>query len=78
MLLLVQVMDAGVVVEQGTHQELVATGGNYAHMWDLQKSEGTKKMLKVWFHARLVGNLDCSVSTNTLLFANAENIFIWI
>lgn len=38
------VMDAGVVVEEGTHQELVARGGRYAHMWALQESEDTKKI----------------------------------
>jgi ABC-type transport system involved in Fe-S cluster assembly fused permease/ATPase subunit len=38
------VMDAGIVVEEGTHQELVATGGRYAHMWALQESEDTKKI----------------------------------
>lgn len=38
------VMDAGVVVEEGTHQELVAAGGRYAHMWALQESEDTKKI----------------------------------
>jgi ABC-type multidrug transport system fused ATPase/permease subunit len=32
-------MDAGVVVEEGTHQELIAKVGIYAHMWTLQESE---------------------------------------
>ncbi|KAG0582977.1 hypothetical protein M758_3G101900 [Ceratodon purpureus] len=41
------VMDAGVVVEEGTHQELVAKGGRYAHMWALQESEESKKTVKI-------------------------------
>lgn len=41
------VMDAGVVVEEGTHQELVAKGERYAHMWALQESEESKKTVKI-------------------------------
>ncbi|XP_024389838.1 ABC transporter B family member 23, mitochondrial [Physcomitrium patens] len=41
------VMDAGVVVEEGTHQELLAKRGRYAHMWTLQESEETTKMIKI-------------------------------
>lgn len=29
------VMDGGSIVEQGCHHELLATGGTYAHLWDL-------------------------------------------
>jgi ABC-type transport system involved in Fe-S cluster assembly fused permease/ATPase subunit len=37
------VMEAGRVVERGTHQELLAQGGRYADMWALQQSaEGEK------------------------------------
>jgi ABC-type transport system involved in Fe-S cluster assembly fused permease/ATPase subunit len=32
------VMDAGRIVERGTHGELVAAGGRYAEMWRLQQS----------------------------------------
>ncbi|WP_066452789.1 ABCB family ABC transporter ATP-binding protein/permease [Castellaniella caeni] len=32
------VLDAGRVVEQGTHDALLAQGGRYAHMWRLQQS----------------------------------------
>jgi ATP-binding cassette subfamily B protein len=32
------VMDAGRVIERGTHQQLLAQGGRYADMWALQRS----------------------------------------
>jgi ATP-binding cassette subfamily B protein len=32
------VMDAGHIIERGTHAELQAKGGRYAHMWALQQS----------------------------------------
>jgi ATP-binding cassette subfamily B protein len=31
------VLDAGVLVEQGTHDELLEQNGLYAHMWSLQQ-----------------------------------------
>jgi ATP-binding cassette subfamily B protein len=31
-------MDHGRVVEQGSHAELLALGGRYARMWQLQQS----------------------------------------
>jgi len=30
------VLQAGGIVEQGTHTELLATGGLYQHLWSLQ------------------------------------------
>ncbi len=34
------VLDAGLIVESGTHDELVAAGGNYAGLWAVQTGEG--------------------------------------
>jgi len=33
------VLDAGVVIERGTHLDLLAANGQYAHMWSLQQSQ---------------------------------------
>ncbi|MET3914397.1 ABC-type transport system involved in Fe-S cluster assembly fused permease/ATPase subunit [Variovorax sp. OAS795] len=38
------VLEAGVIVERGTHAELLAKQGRYAQMWALQKSEATPLM----------------------------------
>jgi ATP-binding cassette subfamily B protein len=35
----IHVMDAGVVAEAGTHEELLATGGRYAALWSVQTGE---------------------------------------
>ena len=34
------VMDAGRIIERGTHAQLLAQGGRYASMWALQQSDG--------------------------------------
>ncbi|SFU78658.1 ATP-binding cassette, subfamily B [Paenacidovorax caeni] len=34
------VMEAGRIVERGTHAQLLAAGGHYARMWALQQSDG--------------------------------------
>ncbi len=36
------VLDAGRIVESGTHGELVAAGGNYAALWAVQTGEGVR------------------------------------
>jgi ATP-binding cassette subfamily B protein len=33
------VMQAGRIIERGTHSNLIEAGGNYQHMWDLQQQE---------------------------------------
>jgi ATP-binding cassette, subfamily B, heavy metal transporter len=35
------VMDAGRIVERGTHVALLAANGRYAHMWALQQQSST-------------------------------------
>jgi ABC-type transport system involved in Fe-S cluster assembly fused permease/ATPase subunit len=41
------VMDAGRIIERGTHQELLAKGGRYADMWALQQSAEGEKFAEV-------------------------------
>jgi ATP-binding cassette subfamily B protein len=43
------VLDAGVIVERGTHQQLLATGGLYASMWNRQReaAEAREKLAQV-------------------------------
>lgn len=36
------VMDAGHIIERGTHDELIGSGGQYATMWQLQQEQGEK------------------------------------
>lgn len=38
------VMDAGAVVERGTHDELVAAGGAYARLWRAQRAEAGREL----------------------------------
>jgi ATP-binding cassette subfamily B protein len=43
------VLDAGVIVERGTHQQLIAKGGLYASMWNRQREaeEAREKLAQV-------------------------------
>lgn len=41
------VMDAGRIIERGTHQELLAKGGRYADMWALQQSAEAETFAEV-------------------------------
>ncbi|HEY1231147.1 MAG TPA: hypothetical protein VGF26_27915, partial [Ramlibacter sp.] len=36
------VMDAGRIVERGTHLQLLAREGRYAQMWQLQQQQGAE------------------------------------
>ena len=38
------VLEQGQIVEEGSHNELLATEGRYAHLWQLQLSEGIRKV----------------------------------
>jgi ATP-binding cassette subfamily B protein len=40
------VMDAGRIVERGTHPQLIARGGHYAQMWQLQQQERQQEALE--------------------------------
>lgn len=37
-----QVMESGVIVEDGTHEQLLEKGGKYAQMWAFQESQGSR------------------------------------
>jgi ATP-binding cassette, subfamily B, heavy metal transporter len=39
------VMDSGSIIERGTHWELLAANGTYAHMWELQQQEEQSRQL---------------------------------
>jgi ATP-binding cassette subfamily B protein len=36
----IHVLDKGTVAERGTHEELIAQDGIYAHLWRVQTGEG--------------------------------------
>jgi ABC-type multidrug transport system fused ATPase/permease subunit len=37
-------MDSGRIIERGTHKELLAMRGFYAHIFDLQNNAGTESI----------------------------------
>jgi ATP-binding cassette subfamily B protein len=41
---LILVMEAGRIAEQGTHQDLLAAGGRYAGLWELQRRERERSL----------------------------------
>ena len=41
------VMDAGRIIERGTHQALLARNGRYAEMWALQQSAESERFSEV-------------------------------
>ena len=40
------VLDQGEVVEQGRHAELLARGGRYAELWQIQQAEAREPVLE--------------------------------
>jgi ABC-type multidrug transport system fused ATPase/permease subunit len=38
------VMDAGRIIERGTHGALIAMQGHYAQMWELQQQERQREL----------------------------------
>lgn len=41
------VMDKGSIIERGSHRELLAANGTYAHMWELQQQEEQTRLQSV-------------------------------
>ena len=51
------VMDHGRIVEEGTHQSLIARGGLYARLAELQFEDGTVERARSLAQAALVGDV---------------------